>query len=247
MVSSKLLRICVTAELPEMTMSSTNFVQRWLLLALMAGAAACAYALTPRIYLADQRAKVELTQLIPTSFGDWRELTQSSGQIINPQQTALLEKLYSQTLSRSYVNTQGIVVMLSIAYGASQSDGVALHYPEVCYPAQGFQLQTNQPIEIDTPFGVIEGRQLMTRLGQRNEPVTYWSTLGDTVVRGGLKTKLEQLNYGFNGVIPDGLIFRVSTINSDSTKGYLDQSKFITDLINVLTPDSRLRLAGLTS
>ncbi|CAM8669696.1 EpsI_fam, EpsI family protein [Comamonadaceae bacterium] len=211
----------------------------------MVVAAACAYAMTPRIYLADQRPKVELAQLIPTSFGDWREVTQSSGQIINPQQTALLEKLYSQTLSRSYVNSEGVVIMLSIAYGASQSDGVALHYPEVCYPAQGFQLQSNVPVVLDTKFGAIEGRQLMTRLGQRNEPVTYWSTMGDKVVRGGMKTKLAQLDYGFNGLIPDGLIFRVSSITRDAPKGYSDQSNFINDLILALPSASRLRLAGL--
>jgi EpsI family protein len=226
-------------------MQSTTSLQRWFLFVLMVGAAACAYAMTPRIYLADQRPKVELAQLIPTTFGDWREVKQSSGQIINPQQTALLEKLYSQTLSRSYVNSEGVVVMLSIAYGANQSDGVALHYPEVCYPAQGFQLQTNKPATIVTPYGSIDVRQLMTRLGQRNEPVTYWSTLGDSVVRGGLNTKFKQLDYGLNGFIPDGLIFRVSTINSDSTKGYSDQAGFIRALMNVLAPESRKRLAGL--
>lgn len=226
-------------------MYPNNSLQRWLLFVLMVGAAACAYAMTPRIYLADQRPKVELAELIPTSFGDWREVRQSSGQIINPQQTALLEKLYSQTLSRSYINSQGVVIMLSIAYGANQSDGVALHYPEVCYPAQGFQLQANQPIELETKQGKIVGRRLMTRLGQRNEPVTYWSTLGDKVVRSGFKTKLAQLNYGFNGLIPDGLIFRVSSINRDPSQGYADQSLFINDLIDTLPPASRKRLAGI--
>lgn len=215
------------------------------MLVMMLAAGAVAHALRPTVYLADKRAKVELEQLVPSQFGDWQELKQSNGQIINPQQTALLEKIYSQTLSRTYVGKNGVIIMLSIAYGANQSDGVALHYPEVCYPAQGFQLQSNQLAEIETKFGSIEGRRLMTRLGQRNEPVTYWSTLGDKVVRGGMKTKLAQLDYGFNGFIPDGLIFRVSSINREATKGYADQSLFIADLIDALPPASRQRLAGL--
>lgn len=215
------------------------------MLVMMLAAGAVAHALRPTVYLADKRAKVELEQLVPSQFGDWQELKQSNGQIINPQQTALLEKIYSQTLSRTYVGKNGVIIMLSIAYGANQSDGVALHYPEVCYPAQGFQLQSNQLAEIETKFGSIEGRRLMTRLGQRNEPVTYWSTLGDKVVRGGMKTKLAQLDYGFNGFIPDGLIFRVSSINREATKGYADQSLFIADLIEALPPASRQRLAGL--
>lgn len=226
---------------------STKLVQRWLMLTLMVGAAFAAHTFTPHTYLADQREKVDLQTLIPSQFGEWQELKQSAGQIINPQQTELLQKLYSQTLSRSYIDGQGIVIMLSIAYGANQSDGVALHYPEVCYPAQGFQLQANQPVTLQTKYGTIDGRQLMTRLGQRNEPVTYWSTLGDKVVRGGLNTKLAQMNYGFDGSIPDGLIFRVSSITQDPSKGHADQSRFINELINALPPTSRSRLAGLSS
>jgi EpsI family protein len=217
------------------------------MLFLMVTAAATAHVERPTIYLADQRAKVNLEDLVPSEFGDWRELKQSSGQIINPQQTELLKKLYSQTLTRSYANSQGIVIMLSIAYGASQSDGVALHYPEVCYPAQGFQLQAIANVDVRTEHGSIPAKQLMTRLGNRNEPVTYWSTLGDTVVRGGMNTKLAQLEYGFAGKIPDGLIFRVSSINRDPIKGYADQTMFIQQFLASLPPPSRLQLAGLSN
>jgi EpsI family protein len=225
----------------------TNTIKMWAMLGLMLVTAVLAHTQRPTVYLADQRAKVALEELVPSQFGNWRELKQTAGQIINPQQTALLQKLYSQTLSRSYVNAQGTVIMLSIAYGASQSDGVALHYPEVCYPAQGFQLQSNQTVQIETKYGTIAGKRLMTNLGQRNEPVTYWSTLGDRVVQGGLKTKLAQLDYGFNGLIPDGLIFRVSSITRDTAKGHAEQTQFINNLIDALPPASRLRLAGLNS
>lgn len=224
----------------------TNTVKMWAMLALMLAAAAVAHTLRPTIYLADQRAKVELEDLVPSQFGDWRELKQSAGQIINPQQTELLQKLYSETLTRSYANTQGVVIMLSIAYGASQSDGVALHYPEVCYPAQGFQVQTNRQVQIGTAFGSISGRQLTTHLGNRYEPVTYWSTLGDKVVAGGIKTKLAQLQYGFSGFIPDGLVFRVSSIDRDSNKAHNDQVSFVKDLVLALPTSSRQRLAGLS-
>jgi EpsI family protein len=223
----------------------TNTIKKWLMLCLMVTAAATAHVQRPTIYLADQRAKVNLEDLVPSEFGDWRELKQSSGQIINPQQTELLKKLYSQTLTRSYANSQGIVIMLSIAYGAKQSDGVALHYPEVCYPAQGFQLLSKENATLTTAFGTIQVKQLMTRLGNRSEPVTYWSTLGDSVVRGGTETKLKQLSFGFKGEIPDGLIFRVSSITPDAEPGYKAQSTFVNELLPHLTAESRLRLAGL--
>jgi EpsI family protein len=221
-------------------------IKNILLLVLMAAAAAVAWSMRPTALIADQRPKVNLEQLVPKVFGQWRELQQSTGQIVNPQQTVLLAKLYSQTLSRSYINNEGVVVMLSIAYGASQNDGVALHYPEICYPAQGFELLEINKTIIETKFGTISAKQLMTRLNNRYEPVTYWSTLGDEVVQGGLNTKLAQLRYGFNGFIPDGLIFRVSTIDKDPNIGHTAQARFASDLMSVLPRSSRLRLAGLS-
>lgn len=219
---------------------------RWILLGAMLLAAAIAQAMRPTTYLANQRPTLNLEQLVPAQFGEWREVKRPNGQIVNPQQTELLQKLYSQTLSRTYINSTGVAVMLSIAYGVSQSDGVALHYPEVCYPAQGFQLQAIENVDIRTAYGNIPAKKLMTRLGNRNEPVTYWTTLGDTVVRGGMNTKLAQLEFGFNGKIPDGLIFRVSTIDRDPNKGYSDQAAFIQQLLASLAPTARLQLAGLS-
>jgi EpsI family protein len=218
-----------------------------LMLTIMLLAAALAGALRPTTVIADMRPKVELDELIPREFKQWRELPASGAQIINPQQTELLNKLYTQTLTRSYINRQGVVVMLSIAYGASQSDGVALHYPEVCYPAQGFQVLWNRKGLLDTGFGDIPVKRLMTTLGNRSEPVTYWTTLGDKVVYGGLETKIAQLRYGFRGQIPDGLIFRVSTISTDSEASYQIQAQFSRDLIAVLSAESRMRLTGIAS
>lgn len=222
-------------------------IKNLLLATLMALAAFAALTFHPTILLADQRPKVELEELIPRQFGDWRELKQSTGQIINPQQTVLLQKLYSQTLSRIYVHTNGAAIMLSIAYGASQNDGIALHYPEICYPAQGFQLLGTNKTEIQTDFGNIPVKQLMTHLGDRYEPVTYWSTLGDKVVPSGIETKLAQLDYGFKGLIPDGLIFRVSSITKDAIEGYEAQAQFARELVKALPSNTRLRIAGLSS
>lgn len=213
----------------------------------MAITALLSEAIRPTEFLADKRIKVDIEQLIPSEFGDWQLLKQSSGLIVNPQQSLLVKKLYTQTLSRTYINPNGKIVMLSIAYGANQSDSVALHYPEVCYPAQGFQVQTVNHIELVTSHGNIDGKQLMTKLGNRNEPITYWATLGDKVVRGGIPTKLAQLAYGIKGFIPDGLIFRVSSINNDAKAGFEDHIAFIRDLMDALPSSSRLRIAGLTN
>lgn len=217
--------------------------KQFVLLALMLACATVALILRPTQLLANQREKVSLEALIPTKFGDWSELQQSTGQVVNPQQAEVLKKIYTQTLSRSFINSEGSVVMLSIAYGTNQSDGVALHYPEVCYPAQGFQLISTEAGKLDTGFGSIVVKRLVTRLGRRTEPVTYWTTLGNHIVLGGLNTKIAQLKYGFQGQIPDGMLFRVSTIDAETQRGYKVQSQFVADLLSQVSPAIRERLA----
>ena len=224
----------------------TNF-RNLALLVLMMLAAAVASVMRPTEVMAKARDKVDLELIIPKAFGDWRHLEQSSGQVINPQQTALLASLYSQTLSRSYVNPQGAVIMLSIAYGENQSDGLALHYPDICYPAQGFNVTSSQRVNVSTPLGSIPASRLSTELGRRKEPLTYWSTIGNKAVQGGTQRKLEQMRYGFHGQIPDGLIFRVSTISADAPLAYGLQEQFIGQLLAAVPPNQRQFLSGISA
>ena len=220
-------------------------VQNVVLLVLMCASATLAWAMRPTIYLANLRPKVNLEQIVPRQFDGWHELHESTSLIINQQQTELLKKLYSQTLSRLYINTEGTIVMLSIAYGANQSDAVALHYPEICYPAQGFEIISNTNNMLNTKFNNINVKRLITKLMNRTEPVTYWSTLGDSVVQAGTETKLAQLHYGIKGKIPDGLIVRVSTISTQTKDAFQTQDKFIQAMIAAMPPQTRLRFAGI--
>lgn len=219
-------------------------IKNWLILALMLVCVAAASVMKPTTVLAEARSKVDLEKSIPQQFGQWRALQQSAGQIVNPQQTELLNKLYSQILTRTYLRPNGGMVMLSIAYGANQSDGLALHYPDVCYPAQGFKVKLNQKADLTTTFGQIRVKQLDTQLGNRKEPVTYWSTVGDRVVQSGTEAKLAQLSYGFKGQIPDGLIFRVSTLSGEPENAYRLQQEFVGELLAAVSPEMRKFLIG---
>lgn len=214
---------------------------------LMLSTSGAALALRPTKRIAEEGTAVNLDVMIPKQFGDWQEEPQRFGQIVNPQQTEMLKKIYTQTLARTYVNTKGDRIMLSIAYGADQSDAKQLHYPEVCYPAQGFQIVSSKNDALNTNFGSIRVKRIMTTLGNRNEPLTYWSTVGDKVVMGGKETKLEQLRYGFRGEIPDGLLFRVSSIHENADQGYLLQDVFLKDILTGMQPYNRLKIAGVTS
>lgn len=215
---------------------------------LMGGGAVAAWQLTPTRRMSTLHGELDLEAQIPQRFGGWQLDRMAGGGVVNPQQEELLKQIYSQILSRTYVNSQGQRVMLSIAYGNDQRDGMQLHYPEVCYPAQGFQLRSNKKVELQVAGVQVPARRLETVLGsQRYEPVTYWTVIGETAVRGGVDKKLVEMRYGFSGLIPDGLLFRVSTIGRDTQVEFKVQQEFAAELLSVLPSSLRARLAGNAS
>ena len=202
-------------------------------------------ALRPTHKIADQGPKVDLETMIPHAFGDWREEKQSSAQIIDPTQQETIDRIYSKTLSRIYINSEGDRIMLSIAYGEDQRDGMQTHYPEVCYPAQGFQIITKQSVVLELAGGKLPLKLLETVRGtQRYEPVTYWTMIGDTAVLGGTAKKFAEMRYGLRRDIPDGLLFRVSSINRDSPSAFNIQQAFITEILGAMPPPSRKKFSG---
>ncbi|WP_296892147.1 exosortase-associated protein EpsI, B-type [Thiobacillus sp.] len=211
----------------------------------MFAAAGMALALKPTVRIVDSEPKLDLETLIPKAFGDWKIDETIVPLISNPEQQALIKEIYNQTLTRTYVNSNGEHIMLSIAYGGDQSDNMAVHKPEVCYPAQGFQILKNPTISsFATGEGSIPVKRLVATQGRRIEPITYWTTVGDTVAVNGLKWKLQQLKYGLTGKIPDGLLFRISSIQADDTKAYHIQDAFTRDLLKAMSPDGRQRIIG---
>ncbi len=200
--------------------------------------------LKPVLQPKDPENHVNFEQLIPKEFGDWKVVEDQLMVIADPELEGKLAKIYSQNISRTYVNAQGQQVMLSLAYGEDQSDSMSVHKPEVCYPAQGFVVASNKKTYIDTGFNIIPARKLSTALGNRNEFVLYWILVGDKVVDGGLDRKLKQLSYGLQGIVPDGLVFRVSSIGMNSEEEFMLQKQFITSLLQVVNSTDRSHLVG---
>lgn len=226
-----------------MTPISTTRIA-WLIAMLMVSASVAAVALRPDTKAADL-SRISLETMIPRQFGDWREEPQRQLQVVNPQTQALLDKLYSQLLARVYINHQGYRIMLSMAYGSDQRGALQAHKPEVCYPAQGFTLHSSKAVPLATPFGDIPAQRLLTSLGPRQEPVTYWFTVGDTAVQNKLQKRLVDLRYGLTGQIPDGMLFRISSIDDNSSNANQMQDQFVNQLLQAIPPADRKRLSGL--
>lgn len=212
---------------------------------LMVIAAIAGTVLRPTSKVGAGEPRTVLEELVPTQFGDWRVQPQAVAQVVNPQAQQLLNRLYSQTLSRTYVNAGGYRVMLSLAYGDDQRGDLKAHKPEACYPAQGFTVHSNTEEDVITPFGHIAARRLSTSLGPRKEPVTYWFTVGNTAVRNKVQQRLAEIRLGLTGQVPDGLLFRVSSFDDNPVHAYEIQQAFVSDLLKVVSPQDRARLSGL--
>lgn len=162
----------------------------------------------------------------------------------SPDQQGALARIYDQTLSRTYVDPAGRRVMLSIAYGGEQSRALQLHLPEVCYVAQGFQVAGEGSGELATRFGALPVQRLVASQGERNEPITYWITIGDRATRSGIEQKLRRLAYGLSGQIPDGMLVRISSITTDEPGAWRLHDRFAADLLDSLDAAGRKRLIG---
>lgn len=222
----------------------TLFIKNAVLLALMLLSAGLAIALRPTIILADELPPIHLKTMVPTAFGNWQEQLNVSAQIVDPQQKQMLEKIYSETLTRTYVNSRGYRIMLSIAYGKNQSGDLQLHKPEACYPAQGFSMLANQPAKLDLLGKTIPATRLEANLGQRFEPITYWTVVGDHVTSSMTDKRLTEMRYAMAGRIPDGMLVRVSSIDKNTDNAYAIQSQFASEMIQAISPEHRNRFAG---
>lgn len=213
----------------------------------MLGASALAAWARPTIRESDLRPGFELPALFPERFGSWVVDPHVPVVVPPPDQQALLDKIYNQTLGRTYVDRQGRRIMLSVAYGGDQSDGLTVHVPEVCYVAQGFRLEGTGDGRMTLGAVTIPVRHVLATLGGRIEPITYWVIVGDQATITTTERRLVSLRYGLRRRIPEGMLVRVSSIDRDTDSAYRLQAQFIQDLVAAIPPAARERVVGSVS
>ena len=213
----------------------------------MLAAAGLALALTPRLKLADQGPQISLEAMIPVQFGAWKLDETIVPLMVSPDVKALLDKIYNQTLTRTYINGNGDRVMLSIAYGSDQSYSAQVHRPEMCYPAQGFEIKRMSKGSIDFSGAKLPVMKLVATQGPRIEPITYWVMIGDSAVRGNMEQHFARLKYGLTGKIPHGMLVRVSTISANESQSYRTHEQFVRDMLGAVPTEYRKVLIGAGS
>lgn len=207
-------------------------------------AAGCAHWWRPTQRLADTLPKFDLEAVFPRTLDGWVVDDRMPVQLVSPDQKAVLDQIYSQTLSRTYVSRDGQRIMLSVAYGGDQSDATRAHRPEVCYPAQGFQIKDDHSGSIRLADRDVHTRRLVAVQGGRVEPITYWVMVGNRVAVSGTEQKLRQLAYSTRGLIPDGMLVRISNISADAEVSYQLHQTFAQQLARSLRAPELDRIFG---
>jgi EpsI family protein len=190
------------------------------------------------------RPPLQVANLVPEQIGEWYWVAQP----FRASDVALQKKIdsvYEQTLERTYRRNDGVMIMLSIAYGSNQSgDGFQVHRPEYCYSAQGFSVKAHGDVRIAGLQSRLDTRRLVARRSDRVEPISYWITVGEYVELPGLRRKLAQLRYGLQGEIPDGMIIRVSSIDARIENAFEIHEHFLRSWLGASAPDARQRFFG---
>jgi EpsI family protein len=207
-------------------------------------AAAGANALKPH-RLAPLLKTGSLADIVPAAFGDWRSDDIGDPLAINGPGT-LSARLYNQLVTRVYRSSAAATeIMVLLAYGGQQTDELQLHRPEICYPAFGFTLVRNEPIDLPVAATVnIPARRLIAEGEDHRESIIYWSRIGEYLPASGGQQRKDRLEIALQGIIPDGLLSRFSTVTEDPKQAWQALELFIPALLGAVQPQYRKVLVG---
>jgi EpsI family protein len=201
-----------------------------------ASVAGVAAARQPRRHV-DYLGKSKLDKVLPEQLGQWKFVSTSG--LVVPPEDQLARALYSQLLTRTYVDESGQPMMLLVAQSASQTGILQIHRPEICYTAGGYQLSKIEPRQVRLPWGTIPTMSLSATSDSRTEQIVYWTRIGDHLPSSWREQRLAVALDNLKGVIPDAVMVRVSTYGNDKTAALASIDRFISSLMASVSPDLR--------
>jgi EpsI family protein len=160
-------------------------------------------------------AAPELNAHIPTAFGIWKEVASPFVQVSVAErgEDNSISQPYDQVVMRRYASPGGQSVLLALAWGGNQRQEIKVHRPEVCYLAQGFEVQSLLParfVGIMAGSGAVTGKRMLAYRGAYGEAVSYWIRIGRLYSEGAVQTRLHILREGLSGRTTDGILVRAS-------------------------------------
>lgn len=184
----------------------------------------------------------ELAGLMPERMGQWTFMTESG--LVLPPSDALSDRLYDNLVTRIYTNPEGKAAMFLMAYNNSQDGVLQIHRPETCYPAGGFVLSETRPMEVALPSAGLPAQVFSADSRTRDEVVLYWTRVGEAFPQRWSEQRLTVAQDNLRGIIPDGMLARVSTLGSDVGVELPVLEDFVVSLHNEAPPKLRGLLFG---
>lgn len=183
--------------------------------------------------------KEQLGKLIPDRFGPW--VARSDEGLVLPPRDALSERLYSGLVTRSYYAPGRPPMMLLVAYSNIQDGMLQVHRPETCYPAGGYRLSPTQKVQLSDG---IEANAFAANGVSRIEQVLYWTRIGRDFPSRWLEQRVAVLRANLDGFIPDGVLVRISCLESSLDGALPGMRDFAGSLLRAATPAGRQILIG---
>ena len=178
-----------------------------------------------------------LESVVPMQLGEWVNKPSPYAQVsVNTFAQEISDAIYDQVLMRTYQDPVGNQVMLALAFAGQQRQEIKIHQPEVCYPAQGYQMLAIGPHLFNMHgYQPIPGKQLLFKSKNRLEAVSYWIRVGDTYPATGFEMRMNILKAGLDGKLLDGVLVRVSSVIDDEAaaqEAYKMHEKFLNELVH---------------
>ena len=205
---------------------SRRFDRRSLLIgAGLAAGAVLAYSRQP-LKVAVAMPDKDFRSLIPRHVGNWQ--SRKSDELVVPQDDEFTAKLYENLETFVYEGENIPTMMLLLAYNSVQQNDVQAHRPEVCYPAGGFPIIFSEELAIKYKGKVISGRYLIAERDSSSfEHIIYWIRIGGAFPASWARQRLDMALINASGIVPDGALFRVSSILETNQKNTGQISHFI--------------------
>jgi EpsI family protein len=185
-----------------------------------------------------------VSSAVPKTAGPWAMVPDASF-VLPPEDERKAAAVYEQQLMRSYGTGEAAPIMLLIAYDRTQSGMLMVHRPESCYPGSGFTITDERDVVIPlAPNVVAPGRFLSTVRDVRTEQVLYWTRVGNDFPVSWDDQRRTLAMQNLSGLIPDGVLVRLSVIDADADAALAAMMRFARTLFAASAAPGRALLAG---
>lgn len=188
-----------------------------------------------------------LADHVPRAFAGWQLVADDVMQVgtaITPHDVGVSAP-YTEQVVRSYRDSAGRTVMLTLAYNDRQRPDTRPHDPDACYPASGFDILSLQPVQLAVMRQPLAARHMLAQRDHRREAVTYWIRIGELFTPSSLASRLYLAKRQLQGDAPDGILVRASMLlgpTESPDAAYAVQARFLADLVAASPPAARRKL-----